>query len=151
MRQFPVVNAGGSKKLLVAMREAGFQEVSPADFDGDDRFFALVSATRTDNDRFWLLWRPKLVFTYDLTGENSHVYTWQEIDLGGEKLKAGTLSSERLLLIPADWYVSYKTMPDDFDAYAKAVADYSYRHILDELIAETAEWCGHMSSAIYKL
>ncbi|MDR2007335.1 MAG: hypothetical protein LBP78_08880, partial [Acidaminococcales bacterium] len=75
MRTFPAVNAGGSRRMLDALREAGFLEIAPEDFDGEDRFFCVVTKTSADNDRLWVKWRPKLVFACEREGKSSHLYT----------------------------------------------------------------------------
>lgn len=38
--------------------------------------------------------------------------------------------------------------PADDSHYNKAVADTVYRHLLNDVFRETAEWCGHMSSVV---
>ncbi|MDR3349684.1 MAG: hypothetical protein LBO03_08870 [Acidaminococcales bacterium] len=149
MRKFPAVNAGGSRAMLDALCEAGFVEVLPEDFDGEDRFFCIVTKTSGDNDRLWVKWRPKLVFAYEREGNNSHLYTWREIILNGDRIHIGALFDP--LDIPDDWHVDYGARAGDMSLYAKVVADYSYRRILDELIEETAQWCGHMSSVVHRL
>ncbi len=150
MRLFGALNVNGNKKMLDALEDTGFISVLPKEFDFDDRFFCLVSSSKKDNDLIWIKHRPRIVFTYDKNGVNSHLYTWQEIVLKDKSIFLGTLS-EIDLVLAKDWYLDYSTTADDEITYLKYIADVSYKYILAELIDETAQWCGHMSSVVHKL
>jgi hypothetical protein len=150
VRLFYAVDAGGNSLLLEALAQTGFFVVAREEFDGEDKFFCAVTGSRADNDSLWVKWRPRIVFAAEREGLNSGLYSWREIDLGGDRLQLGVLP-DREFTMPKDWHLAYGADPGDDRAYAKALSDVSYRYILLELMDETAEWCGHMSSVVHKM
>ena len=131
--------------MLEALLDDGFIRMMPEEFDGEDRFVCALSKDRQGNDAVWTKWRPKLVFTYDKEGLNSEIYEWQQLDFGREQMYLGVLS-EKKFTVPEDWRLTYGTV--DEGAFYKVVADLAYRFMVAEVIDETAEWCGHMSSVV---
>lgn len=143
MRVFIALDAGGSEKMMQALLDDGFIRLRPEEFDGEDRFVCALTNDAASNDSVWTKWRPKLIFTYSTEGINSEIYKWQQIDFADEKIQLGILS-EKDFIVPEDWQLSYGENAD----FYKVVADLAYRFMVAEIIDETAEWCGHMSSVV---
>ncbi len=150
MRLFTALKTGGDIDILTALADDGFVPIPADDFDGEDRFSVAVTGDAGDNDRVWIKWRPQLIFSASKAGINSKLYNWHTYEVGAKKLFLGVLS-DRPFVLPGDWYLDYRCSSDDSAVFLKALADYSYRYVLAEAMAENAEWCGHMSSVVHRL
>ncbi len=150
MHLFTAVVVDGDERIKAALADTGFLLVPMTEFDGEDRFFCAITSSSADNDLVWTKWRPKLIFAGCKDGVNSGIYSWQTLCCGKEEFLLGVLP-EREFVIAPDWYLDYATQSDDLAAFLKMLADYSYRYLLAEIMDETAQWCGHMSSVVHKL
>lgn len=147
MRMFIALDAGGSSKIIEALLDDGFIKMPPEEFDGEDRFVCAVCKDAQSNDLVWTKWRPKMVFSYSNEGLNSEIYDWQQLDFADEKIQLGILS-EKKFVVPENWWQQYGADENDAKVFYKVVADLTYRFMVAEVIDETAEWCGHMSSVV---
>ncbi len=149
MRFFSAIVAGGRADIQKALADDGFLLAPPDRFDGEDRFCCAVTDGAANNDLVCQKWRPKLIFSGSKEGKYSGIYSWQAHQAGGV-IYLGVLP-DTPFLFPDDWYLDYGVDKNDLPVFLKALADYSYRYLLKEAMAENAEWCGHMSSVVHRL
>jgi len=150
MRYFAVIDIQGDREIADILQESSFVVLSAEEFEWVDRFFCSLTKDEEGNDNIWKELRPHLMISESKAGEKSYLYSWQEFQIAGKNFFIGTLS-EREFIVPKEWYSAYGLTEPDERLYGKAVISYCYMYLLAELIDETAEWCGHMSSVVHRM
>lgn len=157
MRRFTVIAPGGAMEYAYAWEDASFKLVEAGNWDDPEQwpdvFFWRWSKNNELPVQMILSLLPRLLVIISDRGEIitvpeelSEIYSLQSF--AGEDTGFTICSRLQGQVAVPEWDLYGSRGAITREEQIKAVAGSIYRYLLEDVIRETAEWCGHMSSVV---